>query len=87
MNAKALQEDLESLNFTPILAKSEMKKEIGVRRASSKQKDKKWSRGGQKVAGDRAAGLFGWLVGLPLLFLGMEVWREHQSRFTPSISN
>ena len=25
------------------------------------------------------------LVGLPLLFLGMEVWREQQSRFTPSI--
>ena len=24
------------------------------------------------------------VVGLPLLFLGMEVWREQQSRFTPS---
>ena len=24
------------------------------------------------------------VVGLPILFLGMEVWREQQSRFTPS---
>ena len=35
VNAKALQKDRESLGFTPILAKSEMRKKVGRRRARS----------------------------------------------------
>ena len=35
VDAKALQDDLRSLGFTPSLAKSEMGKEVGRRRARS----------------------------------------------------
>ena len=35
VNAKAFQDDLENLGFTPSLAKPEMGKEIGRRRARS----------------------------------------------------
>ena len=35
VDAKALQDDLQSLNFTPSLAKPAMKKEAGRRRAIS----------------------------------------------------
>ena len=35
VDAKALQDDLQSLNFTPSLVKPEMKKEAGRRRANS----------------------------------------------------
>ena len=35
MDAKALQDDLQSLGFTPSLAKPEMGKEVGTRRARS----------------------------------------------------
>ena len=34
MSAKALQEDLKSLGFTPSLAKPEIGKEVGRRRAN-----------------------------------------------------
>ena len=35
VDAKALQEDLQSLGFTPSLAKPEIRKEVGRRRAHS----------------------------------------------------
>ena len=35
VDAKALQDDLQSLGFTPSLAKSEMGKEVGIRSARS----------------------------------------------------
>ena len=38
MDTKALQEDLQSLDFTPSLAKPEMEKEVGRRRARSYDK-------------------------------------------------
>ena len=39
MDAKALQDDLQSLGFTPSLAKPEMGKEVGRRRAAYKKKE------------------------------------------------
>ena len=38
VDAKALQDDLQSLGFTPSLAKPEMGKEVGKRRARLKDK-------------------------------------------------
>ena len=38
MDAKALQDDLQSLGFTPSLAKPEIGKEVGRRRARSIEK-------------------------------------------------
>ena len=39
MDAKALQDDLQSLGFTSSLAKPEMGKEVGRRRATHKMKE------------------------------------------------
>ena len=41
VDAKALQDDLQSLGFTPSLVKPEMGKEVGRRRARSKEKSVK----------------------------------------------
>ena len=45
MNVKALQNDLQCLGFTPSLAKPEMGKEVGRRRARSEDKKSEMSQG------------------------------------------
>ena len=45
MDAKALQDDLQSLGSTPGLANSEIGKEVGRRRARSSEKKGEMSQG------------------------------------------
>ena len=51
MDAKALQDDLQNLGFTPRLAKPDIGMEVGRRRAGEKK-----DRGGREAAGDGATG-------------------------------
>ena len=61
MDAKALQDDLQSLGFTPSLAKPEIGKEVGRRRARSEDKRVKRvrvTRRGGKKASERRRGIW-----------------------------
>ena len=60
MDAKALQEDLESLGFTPSLAKPEMGKEVERRRARSQDdraKRVRVTRRGDRDASEKRRGI------------------------------
>ena len=60
MDAKALLDNLQSLGFTPSLAKSEMRKEVGRRRTRSydeRVKSVRVTRRGGKEASERRSGL------------------------------
>ena len=62
VDARALQENLQSLSFTPSLAKPEMEKEFGRRRARSqdeKGKRVRVTRRGGKEALERRSGMRG----------------------------
>ena len=60
MDAKVLQNDLQSLGFTPSLAKPETGKEAGRRRACSEDERVKWvrvTRSGGKETSERRRGI------------------------------
>ena len=60
VDARALQDDLQDLGFTPSLAKPEMGKEVGRRRARLCYKRVKWvkvTRSGGKEASERSKGI------------------------------
>ena len=60
MEAKAIQKDLESYDFSPSLAKSEIRKEVGRRRARSKDERMKCvsvTRKGGREASEKISGL------------------------------
>ena len=60
MGAKSLKEDLQSLGFTPSLAKPEMGKEVGRRRARSQDDRAKCvrvTRRGGRDASERRRGI------------------------------